>query len=65
MMTVERFEDLIAKGSCAEVRAQLYVALDAGYVSQECFTHLYNMAAEVAKILAGLRRSVEKQRNSK
>ena len=27
----------IAKGSCAELRAQLYVALDAGYLTQPVF----------------------------
>lgn len=28
---------VIAKGSCAEVRSQLYVALDCGYVTQQDF----------------------------
>jgi four helix bundle protein len=30
----------IAKGSCAEVRSMLYVALDAGYIGQETFNEL-------------------------
>jgi len=56
---------VIAKGSCAEVRAQLYVALDAGYIDSEKFTTLYDMATEEARILAGLRKSVEKQKDDK
>ena len=55
---------VIAKGSCAEVRAQLYVALDAGYLNKERFMPLYEMATEEARILAGLRKSVEKQKDS-
>src|ERR1700716_3917332 len=30
----------IAKGSCAELRTQLYVALDVGYLSQRTFDQL-------------------------
>jgi len=44
---------VIAKGSCAEVRAQLYVALDAGYISREMAVRLHDMATEVSRILAG------------
>ena len=28
----------IAKGSCGEIRAQLYVALDQKYINEECFS---------------------------
>jgi four helix bundle protein len=38
----------VAKGSCAEVRSHLYVALDAGYVSQEEFESLRKQALEVS-----------------
>jgi four helix bundle protein len=31
----------IAKASCAEVRSQLYVALDVGYLAQACFDELF------------------------
>src|SRR4051812_7024801 len=34
----------IAKGSCAEVRSQLYVALDAGYLTKENFDPLLEQA---------------------
>ena len=53
----------IAKGSCAEVRAQLYVALDAGYLTNSEFKQLMANAEEVGRILGGLRASVENQIN--
>jgi four helix bundle protein len=53
-----------AKASCAEVRSQLYVALDAQYLSQSEFSRLFRQAEEVARILGGLRASVEKQRDA-
>lgn len=54
---------VIAKGSCAEVRSQLYVALDAGYLPQHEFDAAINRAEELAKIIGGLRASVAKQRH--
>ncbi len=54
----------VAKGSCAEVRAQLYVALDVGYLTKPTFEALMVQATEVGKILGGLRRSVELRRES-
>ena len=54
---------VIAKGSCAEVRSQLYVALDIGYLSQMEFDILFKQAQELARVLGGLRASVERQRN--
>jgi four helix bundle protein len=53
-----------AKGSCAEVRAQLYVALDVGYLDQKEFDQIMNLALEVTRILAGLRSAVARQRDS-
>ena len=52
-----------AKASCAELRAQLYVALDAGYLAQDKFTHLLQQAEEVGNIVGGLRAAVERQRS--
>ena len=50
----------IAKASCGEVRSQLYVALDANYLTQDEFTALYEQACEVSRIVNGLRASVER-----
>jgi four helix bundle protein len=52
-----------AKASCAELRSQLYVALDAGYVDQAGFDELSTQAREVGRIIGGLRAAVEKQRD--
>ncbi|MDQ3707605.1 MAG: four helix bundle protein [Chloroflexota bacterium] len=55
---------IIAKASCAELRSQLYVALDVGYLQQARFDALMSQAEEVARVLSGLRVSIEKQRNT-
>lgn len=54
---------VIAKGSCAEIRSQLHVALDAGYIDPNQFDQLYGMALEVSRILGGLRASLQRQRD--
>jgi four helix bundle protein len=54
---------VIAKASCAEVRSQLYVALDAGYLGQGQFDELIALSREVSRILGGLRAAVARQRN--
>ncbi len=51
-----------AKGSCGEVRSQLYVALDVGYLNQRNFSQLLGQAEEVGRIIGGLRASVQRRR---
>jgi four helix bundle protein len=43
-----------AKGSAAEVRCQLYVAVEQGYVDANEFTELSELAAETERIIGGL-----------
>jgi four helix bundle protein len=44
----------IAKGSAGEVRAQLYVAFDRGYLEQDVFEELLGTAAQISRMLSGL-----------
>jgi four helix bundle protein len=55
---------VMAKGSCAEVRSQLYIAYDAGYLTQSEFTRLLDQAAEVGRVIGGLRASVDRRLSS-
>jgi four helix bundle protein len=50
----------MAKASCGEVRSQLYVALDIGYVSQQDFQALNLQAVEVSRVIGGLLASIKR-----
>jgi len=46
----------VAKGSCGEVRAQLYVAFDQRYLSETEFATLQQTATDVSQLLSGMMR---------
>jgi four helix bundle protein len=52
----------IAKGSCAELRSQLFVALDANYLGNGDFQKLMFDAEEVGRIVGGFRAGVDRKR---
>jgi four helix bundle protein len=43
----------ISKGSCAEVRSMLYLALDLKYITKEEFDDIYDRTVEISKMLSG------------
>jgi four helix bundle protein len=51
----------VAKASCAEVRSDLYVALDAAYIDEKTFGELMQKAEIVSRIVGKLRAAVEKR----
>jgi four helix bundle protein len=42
-----------AKGSSGEVRSQLYVALDQGYITKQQFDEMYQDAEAISKMVGG------------
>src|SRR6185295_14530347 len=51
-----------AKASCAEVRTQLYLIKDVGYLQPEKADELLRLAEEVGRILGGLKAAVKVMR---
>jgi four helix bundle protein len=49
----------VAKGSIGEVRSQLYVALDAGFLDQVHFNELFGSAEEASRLIAGFMRYLQ------
>jgi len=50
----------ISKGSASEVQAQLYVALDADYITKEQFHQLYDLAQSSGNLIGGFIRYLQK-----
>jgi four helix bundle protein len=46
----------VAKGSAAEVRSQLYIALDAGYIGATAFQELSDLSSRTGQVIGGLMR---------
>ena len=55
----------VGKSSCGEVRSQIYVSYDVGYIGSEKFNELKNDCEEVSRILGKLRSTVEARMNDK
>ena len=51
----------ISKGSCSELRSQLYAAKDVGYLDPEEFKTAFELAEETSKILQGLIKAIKKR----
>ncbi|MBF8222160.1 four helix bundle protein [Halomonas sp. 328] len=45
---------LIAKGSCAELRTQIYIGIDIGYIDKACGGRWIQETREIAAMLSGL-----------
>ncbi len=54
---------VVAKGSCAEVRSQLYVAFDTGYLDEPRFHELHALANRTSQIIGALRASVNRRQH--
>ncbi len=43
----------VAKGSCGEVRAQIYVALDQNYIDEKQFAEITEKLKEISRLISG------------
>ncbi len=54
----------IARGSAAEVRSQIYLARDLDYLTNQESEVMVDLCTEIGRIIAGLRRSINKKTNN-
>lgn len=54
----------IAKASAGEVRSQLYIAIDLGYIDQSTFQHLYGLLNEIGGKIGSLMKYLENVEDS-
>ncbi len=54
---------LISRASCAEVRSQLYIAYDVGYLKGNTFDELQTVALEVSRLISALSLATERRRD--
>ena len=50
----------IARGSVSEVRSQLHLAHDLGYIDLNTFERLYELSLEISRLIASLHRALGK-----
>ena len=50
----------VAKGSCGEVRSQLYIAVDQGYLTRDLLESLVDRAGEIGRMISGLMKYLQK-----
>jgi four helix bundle protein len=51
----------VARGSVAEVRSQLHLARELGYVSDDDFSALYTLCLEISRAFGALRASIARE----
>jgi len=54
----------VSKGSCSELRSQLYAAKDSGYIEPEEFKIAFELAEETSKILQGLIKAIKTRKET-
>lgn len=50
----------MARGSAAEVKTQMYIAVDLSYIAQDTFSNLFEQADKIARQLTGLMKYLKK-----
>ena len=51
----------VAKASCYEVKSQLYLAMDIGYLDEDSFKKVYEICDEISKTIYGLIKHLERK----